>query len=350
MAGLAKRAKRGVLHVGDAFGVVRHVRDSAWRRQRLAILCYHGVSLDDEHEWAPSYYISPELLTERMRLLRDGGYAVLPLDEAVRRLYEGTLPPRAVALTFDDGAADFRLRGLPILEQFGFPATVYLTTHYCGHQRPVFGVVCSYLLWKARGQVVDGGRAVDGEGTWDLRTGRGRAAALDALRAFAERNALSTADKDAVVGRLCGALGIDHAALIARRTLQIMTPDDVRDVVARGVSIELHTHRHRTPRDATLFRRELDDNRRCILQLGASDPVHFCYPSGVHHRSFLPWLRDAGVRSATTCESGLAGPATNPLLLPRIIDGGHLTSLEFQSCVSGFGEILPRRTAHAPGD
>ena len=350
MAGLAKRAKRGVLHVGDAIGAVRQVRDSAWRRQRLAILCYHGVSLDDEHEWAPSYYISPALLTERMQLLRDGGYAVLPLDDAVRRLYDGTLPHRAVALTFDDGAADFRLQGLPILERFGYPATVYLTTHYCGHQRPVFGVVCSYLLWRARGKVVDGGRVLDGEEQWDLRTERGRAAALNALRASAERRSLSTAGKDALVEQLCAALGIDHAAVVARRTLQIMTPDDVRDVVARGVSVELHTHRHRTPRDAALFRRELDDNRQRIVDLGAADPVHFCYPSGVHHPSFLPWLRDAGVRSATTCESGLAAPATDPLLLPRIIDGGHLTPLEFRSCVSGFGEMLPRRAAHAPED
>lgn len=348
MSDLAKTAKRSVLQVSDAIGAVRQVRDSSWRRERIAILCYHGVSFEDEHEWAPSFYISPSLLEERMQMLHDGGYAVLPLDEAVRRLYEGTLPRRAVALTFDDGSADFRLRALPILERFGYPATVYLTTHYCGHDRPVFGVVCSYLLWRGRGRVIDADSVIAGSGSWDLRTEHGRGYALSQLRMYAERERLSTAEKDRLVERLCTALGCDYGALVRQRTLQIMTPDDVRDVMNRGVSIELHTHRHRTPRDAGLFRREVEDNRRRIVELGGRDPVHFCYPSGVHHPDFFPWLRDAGVRSATTCESGLASRATDPLLLPRIIDGGHLTSLEFRSWVSGFGQMLPRRTAYLP--
>ena len=345
---LAKSAKRGVLRASSLLGALSRVRNSEWRRRRLAILCYHGVSLDDEHEWAPSFYISPELFERRMAMLRDEGYSVLPLDEAVRRLYDGTLPARAVVLTFDDGAADFRLRALPILERFGFPSTVYLTTHYCGHDRPVFGVVCSYLLWRARGRVIDGDAVVPGAGSWDLRTAAGRERALVALRTHAERGDLSTPQKDALVERLAAAFGEDHAALVRSRKLQIMSPADVGDVIRRGVHIELHTHRHRTPRDAALFRRELDDNRRRILDLGAADPAHFCYPSGVYHPSFFPWLRQAGVRSATTCESGLAAPSTEPLLLPRIIDGGHLSPIEFSGWLSGGGEILPRRTAHSP--
>ena len=37
-------------------GIFRMVRDSEWRRQRLLILCYHSISLDDEHEWRPATY------------------------------------------------------------------------------------------------------------------------------------------------------------------------------------------------------------------------------------------------------------------------------------------------------
>ena len=350
MSGLAKSLKRGVLSASGAIGATTRVRDSEWRRRRLAILCYHGVSLDDEHEWQPAFYISPELFESRLRTLRDGGYTVLPLDEAVARLRDGTLPPRAVTLTFDDGAADFRLRALPILERYGFPSTVYLTTYYCGHPRPVFGVTCSYLLWRARGRVVDGGAVVPGAGRWDLTTAAGRGEALAALRAHVERDARSTVEKDALVARLCETLGESHDALVRSRKLQIMSPDDVRDVAARGVRIELHTHRHRTPRDPLLFRRELDDNRRSIVELGVTDPTHFCYPSGVYHSNFVTWLRDAGVRSATTCESGLAAPLTEPLLLPRIIDGGHLSAVEFNAWISGVGAMLPRRTAYRPED
>ena len=37
-----------------------------------------------------------------------------------------------------------------MLQQFGFPATVYLTTYYSDYGKPIFGLLCSYVLWRAR--------------------------------------------------------------------------------------------------------------------------------------------------------------------------------------------------------
>jgi hypothetical protein len=142
--------KRRVLGASSRLGILAGVRDSKWRQHRLLILCYHSVSIDDEHEWSGTYSMSPAMLESRFRMLRDGGYNVLPLDEAVRRLYDRTLPPRSVALTFDDGMYDFYARARPLLRQFGFPATVYLTTFYSDYQKPIFGLFCSYVLWRAR--------------------------------------------------------------------------------------------------------------------------------------------------------------------------------------------------------
>ena len=97
--------KRSVLGASSRLGLLGGVRDSAWRQRRLLILCYHSISIDDEHEWSGTYSMSPALLESRLRMLRDGRYNVLPLDEAVRRLYAGTLPPRSVVLTLDETAA-----------------------------------------------------------------------------------------------------------------------------------------------------------------------------------------------------------------------------------------------------
>ena len=92
------------------------------------ILCYHGVSLDDEHEWNPTLYISARTLARRLDALRRLGCTVLSLPEAVDRLYEKSLPKRAVVLTFDDGYYDFKAKALPLLEARGYPATVYVAT------------------------------------------------------------------------------------------------------------------------------------------------------------------------------------------------------------------------------
>ena len=93
----------------------------------------------------------------RLDFLRRGQYNVLPLGQALKLLWAKQLPPRSVAITFDDGTFDFFSLGYPLLKKFGFPVTVYQTTYYTDRPIPVFNLVCSYLLWKRRGSVLDKG-------------------------------------------------------------------------------------------------------------------------------------------------------------------------------------------------
>ena len=50
----AKLATLGLLRSAGAFELVAN---SKWRRERLLILCYHGISLEDEHQWRPALYM-----------------------------------------------------------------------------------------------------------------------------------------------------------------------------------------------------------------------------------------------------------------------------------------------------
>src|SRR4051812_36906439 len=103
----ARHARHLALSGVHAVGGFRRIAESEWRRRRLLILCYHGVSLRDEHEWNGALFVSPRFLRRRFEILRDGRYTVLPLGEAADKLHRGTLPPRSVVLTFDDGFYDF---------------------------------------------------------------------------------------------------------------------------------------------------------------------------------------------------------------------------------------------------
>src|SRR6185295_3597272 len=136
----------------------------------LLILGYHGVAIDDEHLWSPDLYLTPEHFRSRMQALKDHGCNILPLNEALQRLQTGTLPKCSVVLTFDDGASDFYHRVFPILREFGWPSTVYLTSYYCDYNRPVFDVMCSYLLWKGRSTKLNLGDVIRGTSTFDLES------------------------------------------------------------------------------------------------------------------------------------------------------------------------------------
>jgi peptidoglycan/xylan/chitin deacetylase (PgdA/CDA1 family) len=342
-ATMLKGLKRISLQTLKTCGLFRLVRDSEWRRQQLVIVCYHGVALEDEHLWKPELYMDPGRLRQRLEILRVGGYSILPLNEAVHRLYEGDLPRRSVAITFDDGTYDFYQQAYPLLKSYGFPVTVYQTTYYCGRPEPIFRLICSYMLWTRRGAVLKTGRRIGLTATLDLRTKERRDRVEEDLALLAEDQNLSAEQKDELARKLAAILGIDYENLLSKRILQLMTPEEVAQLSTEGVQFELHTHRHRTPMDPVLFQREIRDNRERIKRMTGADSIHFCYPSGIYEMQFLPWLAAEGVVSATTCESGLASPKRNPLLLPRFSDNCCVSSLEFESWVTGVRAWLPRR-------
>ena len=98
---------------------------------RLPVLMYHGVS-DDGPDDLAAWRLSTANFREQMRLLRQGGFRSFdPANwhsEATMSDYEG----KPVVLTFDDGLADFASNALPILQEFGFSAHIFVVAGKIG--------------------------------------------------------------------------------------------------------------------------------------------------------------------------------------------------------------------------
>ncbi len=338
--------KRTALGGLRAAGVYRTLDNSSWRNARLVILCYHGIALEDEHLWRPALFMTRSDFRSRLETLARGKYNVLPLGEAVLRLYAGELPERSVAITFDDGNYNFFRQAFPLLREHGFPATVYLYSYYCLHQYPIFRLACSYLLWRQRGKVFSGRELRELSGSTealDLRTPAGRVCAEQRLMQAAKLRFFSAAGRDRFAASLAELLGEDYGAIRRKRLLHLMNPQEVREVASAGMDIQLHTHRHWSLPEEADYRSQIQQNREVIEHLVERRPVHFCYPSGNHKPKFEPWLRAEQVVSATTGRTGLAHPDSDPLRLPRIVDHGGLSLLEFTGWLTGAAALLPQR-------
>jgi peptidoglycan/xylan/chitin deacetylase (PgdA/CDA1 family) len=341
---MLKRLKCIVLQASKTLGVLSLISNSRWRRQRLLILAYHGISQEDEHLWNPELFMRADHFRARMALLERSGCNVLPLADALERLRADDLPERSVVLTFDDGFYNFYSHAFPILRDHSFPATLYLTTYYCFYNKPVFDVTCGYILWKGRGRIIDGRDLIGQSGMFDLSGELGRVAAVKEIRTFARRTNLSAEEKDALIATLADRLNVDYESILSKRILHLLNPAEVVQLAAQGVDFQLHTHRHRTSFDRQLFLREIEDNKRAIEKIAGSPGSHFCYPSGLYDVNFRPWLRESGIASATTCDAGLTTRKTDQLLLPRLVDTSLLSPIEFEGWLSGISSILPRRT------
>ncbi len=327
--------KAAVLQSLKWMGALTIARESRWRQDRLMILCYHGIALEDEYRWNPGLFFDLPTFRRRLDLLKRGNYNVLPLAEGVHRVREGTLPPKSVVLTFDDGLYDFFYHAAPLLREYNFPATVYLSSYYSEYQAPVFHLACGYILWSLRHTTLSSWPEVGLLSDVRLAGVADRQEVVAILQSHALAQHLDGKAKDGLAAELAARLGFDYVGFKQKRILHMMTSEEVRAVASDGFDVQLHTHRHRTPRDRRLFLREITDNRERVETWTGRPATHFCYPIGDYASEFLPWLRSAGVETATTCDPALTKRTSDPLLLPRFVDTWQKPEVVFEGVISG---------------
>jgi peptidoglycan/xylan/chitin deacetylase (PgdA/CDA1 family) len=96
-------------------------------RRILSILTYH--SLDDSGSVLST---APQVFAEQMKILSELDVEVISLEDAPGALLNAAAGARLVAITFDDGFRNIFEAGFPVLQRYGFSATVFLVSDYCG--------------------------------------------------------------------------------------------------------------------------------------------------------------------------------------------------------------------------
>lgn len=116
----------------------------------VTILNYHKV--DNMHH---SLAVRPGEFIEQMARLKAEGYTSITPDELYAALSgEGTLPPRPVLITFDDGYRDNYINAFPILKEYGFKATIFVVTSFIGKKE-------GYLTWDEAREMADYGISIE---------------------------------------------------------------------------------------------------------------------------------------------------------------------------------------------
>lgn len=127
---------------------------------------YHSISDQDESHLADYFKVctSPERFRLQMAAMKDNGYTGVDLETGLAwlsapmttgspleapqagRSVSGGRPFQPVAITFDDGFQDFFTEAVPVMEELGFTATMYLPTASIGEARRSFkGIPC--MTW-----------------------------------------------------------------------------------------------------------------------------------------------------------------------------------------------------------
>ncbi len=96
----------------------------------VPVVMYHYVRVVDKNAdplgWNLS--INPEDFEKQLKYLHDNGYTTVHLND----LIDGTVPKKAIVLSFDDGLEDFYTTALPLLKKYGFTASNAIITDMIG--------------------------------------------------------------------------------------------------------------------------------------------------------------------------------------------------------------------------
>ena len=295
------------------------------RPESAAILCYHSVSRDRAGQ---SDYISEGITVEanlfdtQMRILRQK-YNPVTLDEITDWMKgDKLLPPRCVAVTFDDGFEDNYAIAAPIMEKYGIFGAIYLTVNAVIKNELPWFARTSYLFKEAmrRNLVItdeESGR------TWNLGNPEDN---NEAFQMYSHPCAAMTGDgMEKYVAKLEKWFGFK---LDLRQGTRMMTLAQARELRQRGHIIGNHTFSHgcmgRIPQE-DLDREIAGANEILEHELG-NKPLHFSYPhpcllNPQWTQASLAVTKQAGFRTAVLTDAGVVTKTSNPMLLPRVYIG-----------------------------
>ncbi|MGH8854480.1 MAG: polysaccharide deacetylase family protein [Telluria sp.] len=277
-------------------------------RQRLSILIFHRVLPQADplfpHEMDAARF-------DQMLGLLTACFNLVTLDQGMKQLRAGTLPPRAACITFDDGYADNAELALPILRRHGADATFFVSTGF-----------------------LDGGRM------WNdtvIELVRRAPEQVDLSRAgFGVLRLESIDSRRQAIGTLLGKLkylplGERHEQVeLLRELVGVALPDDlmmtgaqVRRLHAAGMEIGGHTVNHPilarlAPEQA---RREMADGKDALEAMLGAPVRSFAYPNGKPGQDYLAehaaMAREVGFDCAVSTSWGAASATSDQFQLPR---------------------------------
>lgn len=244
-------------------------------------------------------------------------FSPVTLDEVLRFLAgRGSLPRRAVAVTFDDGFRDNCEVAAPILARYGIRATFYVTAGCLEVNLPPWYCRLRHAFHAAPDEPWND---PDGGGVWDLGDDAARSEAM--LAAMRRCAAMAGGRQQEWVASIERSLGVPLSPQMDHLMLQ---PGQVVALRAAGHAIGSHTmtHPNLAHVSADDVRRELRDSKK-VLEACLGEPVkHFSYPNPTLTPHWSPQTRaiteELGYMTAVTCDCGRARAGCDPLLIPRL--------------------------------
>ena len=240
-----------------------------FKRHQPLILMYHRII---DEPLLPG--VAPEAFEMQLQYLCKH-FRVVPMAQLAEEIRTNTVKPYSVAITFDDGHADFYTSAWPLLKKYQLPAALYVTTGFVDQKCWLWPDLLRYLLIKTQHQIVK----VDNVGELPL----GREHALKTWNILGDYClTLETQARWRFLQNLAFQLEVQPGEC-AQPPFNSVSWDQLREMNSHGLEVGSHTVSH--PILSTLSSAQLEDELRLsyerIRAELSQEPCGICYPNGM---------------------------------------------------------------------
>jgi len=287
---------------------------------------YHRIAEELIDPWELA--VAPTRFEEQLEVLRRTRRP-LRLTDFISGLMDGSLPPNAVAVTFDDGYIDNLHAARPLLAAADVPATVFLVSDYLGRsERFWWDELTKLILSEGEPRSIElevrGIKMrfkLEGIGAaWRASSGPVSARQRAYLEIWQTLRTLEDDERRTIIRDMQKAFAIPDLLWKAARD-RPMTSDEVRFLANDGlVTIGAHTATHpalTTLPDVALCREIVKSKATCEA-LADAKVIAFAYPYGDFDNNVRKAVRAAGFSCACSTRSGPVHFASDLLALPRL--------------------------------
>ena len=317
---LKKKIKRGMQHVAASYG--QHSRSH--KEPQLLVLMYHRVLPIDDMRTSveePGMTVTPETFKQHINLLKKY-FDIVKLSDWIQMQHDGeALPPKACALTFDDGWADNYEFAYPVLKESNIPATIFLVSDMIGTKE---------MFWPERLARLIITIARDYPQYWShpelkwLQNNPKNYRFSDTLPTREELSALIASTKNFTDQEVHERITqIENVLQLDKKELppSLLDWTQVTEMVNSGlVEIGSHTCRHTRLNKHTpeaLLKHEIINSKKTIEEHTAQKVKTLCFPNGDHCPQALELVR-LNYLGAVSTQSGWNTVSADRHLLKRI--------------------------------
>ena len=302
---------------------------------RAVILLYHRVVDLAVDPFRLS--VSPSHFAEHLEAIRSCGQP-MRLHDLVAAVRRGTIPERAVAVTFDDGYADNLFNAKPLLERYDIPATVFVASGYLGGRREFWGDEIERLVLTSTNLPTQLHlKTDDGTFEWILAEPPLGESAANGKTPFGKHKSISgfgsqqdlfkaiylwlyhkrPEKRDSILNQLREWSG---TGTLCRPTHRPLSSAELVELAEGGlVEIGAHTVTHPVL-SAIPTGEQAEEIRRCKIHLErilARRVASFAYPHGRYNAKTVKCVREAGYDYGCAVSPDPVVRRTDPFQMPR---------------------------------